>query len=78
MATGIEAMVDLRRMTAEDLAAAHDLSHEQKWPHRIEDWEMMFGLGSGYVAQRGGEIVGTAMSWPYGDDCATLGMVIVS
>lgn len=78
MATGIEAMVDLRRMTAEDLTAAHDLSHEQKWPHRIEDWEMMFGLGSGYVAERDGEIVGTAMSWLYGDDFATLGMVIVS
>jgi GNAT superfamily N-acetyltransferase len=78
MATGIEAMVDLRRMTAEDLAAAHDLSHEQKWPHRIEDWEMMFSLGSGYVAERDGEIVGTAMSWLYGEDTATLGMVIVS
>lgn len=78
MATGIEAMVDLRQMTADDLTAAHDLSHEQKWPHRLEDWEMMFGLGSGYVAELDGEIVGTAMSWLYGDDAATLGMVIVS
>ncbi|WP_176595994.1 MULTISPECIES: GNAT family N-acetyltransferase [Sphingobium] len=83
MATGIEAMVDLRRMTAEDLAAAHDLSHEQKWPHRIEDWEMLFQLGFGYVAERDGpdnrrEVIGTAMAWLYGDDAATLGMVIVS
>jgi GNAT superfamily N-acetyltransferase len=78
MATGIEAMVNLRHMTAEDLAAAHDLSHEQKWPHRIEDWEMMFSLGSGYVAERDGELIGTAMSWLYGEDAATLGMVIVS
>ncbi|WP_340265088.1 GNAT family N-acetyltransferase [Sphingobium mellinum] len=78
MATGIEAMVDLRRMTAEDLPAAHELSQEQKWPHRIEDWEMMLGLGSGYVAESKGEIIGTAMSWSYGDDFATLGMVIVS
>lgn len=78
MATGIEAMVGLRQMNADDLTAAHDLSHEQKWPHRLEDWEMMFGLGSGYVAELDGEIVGTAMSWLYGDDAATLGMVIVS
>ncbi|HJT41728.1 MAG TPA: GNAT family N-acetyltransferase [Sphingobium sp.] len=83
MATGIEAMVDLRRMTAEDLTAAHDLSHEQKWPHRIEDWELLFQLGFGYVAERANadgqpEIIGTAMAWLYGDDAATLGMVIVS
>lgn len=78
MATGIEAMVDLRRMTVDDLAAAHILSSEQKWPHRIEDWEMLFGLGFGYVVERDGEVVGTAMAWLYGDKAATLGMVIVS
>ncbi len=78
MVTGIEATVDLRRMTARDLAAAHDLSREQKWPHRIEDWEMLFQLGSGFVAERDGKVIGTAMSWLYGEDAATLGMVIVS
>lgn len=78
MATGIEAMVDLRRMTVDDLAAAHELSSEQKWPHRIEDWEMLFGLGFGYVVERDGAVVGTAMAWLYGDNAATLGMVIVS
>lgn len=83
MATGIEAMVNLRRMTPEDLAAAHDLSHEQKWPHRIEDWEMLFSLGFGYVAERANpdgqiQIIGTTMAWLYGEDAATLGMVIVS
>lgn len=78
MATGIEAMVDLRRMTVDDLAAAHELSSEQKWPHRIEDWDMLLGLGFGYVATRDGEVIGTAMAWLYGADAATLGMVIVS
>lgn len=78
MATGIEAMVDLRRMTAQDLAAAHDLSSEQKWPHRVEDWEMLLSLGFGYVAERDGEVIGTAMAWLYGTTAATLGMVIVS
>jgi len=78
MATGIEAMVDLRRMTVDDLAAGHALSSEQKWPHRIEDWEMLLSLGLGYVAERDGAVIGTAMAWLYGLDAATLGMVIVS
>jgi GNAT superfamily N-acetyltransferase len=78
MATGIEAMVKLRRMTAADLTAAHDLSSEQKWPHCIEDWEMLLGLGFGYVATRDDVVIGTAMAWLYGEDAATLGMVIVS
>ncbi|MCI4592409.1 GNAT family N-acetyltransferase [Sphingobium sp. BYY-5] len=88
MATGIEAMVTLRRMTVEDLTAAHGLSSEQKWPHRIEDWEMLLSMGFGYVAERDGpdhqkpdhqkEVIGTAMAWLYGTDAATLGMVIVS
>ena len=78
MATGIEVMVELRRMTVDDLPAAHALSSEQKWPHRIEDWDMLLGLGFGYVAQRDGAIIGTAMAWTYGLDAATLGMVIVS
>lgn len=78
MATGTEAMVTLRRMTADDLTAAHALSSEQKWPHRIEDWDMLLNLGFGYVADRDGDVIGTAMAWLYGQDAATLGMVIVS
>ena len=78
MATDIEAMVDLRAMIVDDLPAAHALSSEQKWPHRIEDWDMLLSLGFGYVAERDGEVIGTAMAWLYGTDAATLGMVIVS
>lgn len=78
MATDIEAMVDLRRMTPDDIAAGHELSSEQKWPHRIEDWEMLLSLGFGYVAELDGAVVGTAMAWLYGDEAATLGMVIVA
>lgn len=78
MATGTEAMVAMRRMTPYDLAAAHALSSQQKWPHRIEDWEMLLNLGFGYVVERDGAVIGTAMAWLYGADAATLGMVIVS
>ncbi|MEO8721975.1 MAG: GNAT family N-acetyltransferase [Sphingobium sp.] len=78
MATDMEAVVNLRRMTIDDLTAAQALSAEQKWPHRVEDWEMLFSLGLGYVVECGGEVVGTAMAWLYGEDAATLGMVIIS
>ncbi|EIZ81248.1 GCN5-like N-acetyltransferase [Novosphingobium sp. Rr 2-17] len=78
MATDIEARVTLRRMTVDDLPAAQSLSSGQKWPHRVEDWDMLLGLGFGYVAQTDERIVGTAMAWLYGADAATLGMVIVS
>lgn len=78
MATDTETMEGLRRMTLQDLPAAHALSAEQKWPHRVEDWEILLGLGFGYVVEREGEVVATAMAWLYGDDAATLGSVIVS
>nr|MBA4769403.1 GNAT family N-acetyltransferase [Sphingobium sp.] len=78
MAASIETMVGLRRMTADDLVAAQSLSNAQAWPHRVEDWEILLGLGFGYVAETEGRIVGTAMAWLYGADAATLGMVVVS
>jgi len=77
METTTEAAV-LRDMTPDDLAAAHALSSEAQWPHRLEDWDLMLGVGFGVVAEREGRIVGTIMAWPYGPDAATLGMVIVS
>jgi predicted N-acetyltransferase YhbS len=78
METSADAGLRLREMTRDDLAAAHALSTEAQWPHRIEDWELMLSVGFGVVAERDGEIVGTTMAWPYGADAATLGMVIVS
>lgn len=78
MATGVETMASLRRMTADDLVAAQSLSHARGWPHRVEDWEVLLGLGFGYVAEDEDRIVGTAMAWLYGADAATLGMVVVS
>ncbi|WP_157218564.1 GNAT family N-acetyltransferase [Flavisphingomonas formosensis] len=78
MATGVETMATLRRMTMDDLVAAQSLSHARGWPHRVEDWEILLGLGFGYVAEDEDRIVGTAMAWLYGADAATLGMVVVS
>lgn len=64
-------------MEAADLEAAHGLSAAVHWPHRPTDWQAAFQLGSGIVAERDGEIVGTALSWNWGATHATLGLVIV-
>jgi GNAT superfamily N-acetyltransferase len=65
-------------MTPSDLAGAHALSRQAQWPHRLEDWDFMLRVGLGIVAERDGAIVGTTLAWAYGEDAATLGMVIVS
>lgn len=78
MATDIKARVNTRRMTPDDLVSALALSRDIKWPHRREDWEMLFRLGFGYVAEVDDKVVGTAMTWLYGTDAATLGNVIVA
>jgi GNAT superfamily N-acetyltransferase len=70
--------IQYRRMTAEDLPAAHRLSLSVLWPHRLEDWEFIHALGSGVVAEDASGIIGTMMCWVHGADYASLGMMIVS
>jgi GNAT superfamily N-acetyltransferase len=67
----------LRPMVFEDIAAATDLSEEQLWPHRPEDWELFLDLGEGLVAEQAGQVVGTILGWRFGSDRATIGMVLV-
>lgn len=69
--------VVLRPMTADNLEAAHALSLRVHWPHRLADWQFNSEFGSGVVAERDGELVGTAQSWLWGDAHATIGLVIV-
>jgi AraC-like DNA-binding protein/predicted N-acetyltransferase YhbS len=71
--------MSLRSLQESDLEAAHRLSVAALWPHRLEDWRMFRDLGRGIVACDGsGAIVGTALSWRFGDKAATLGMVLVA
>jgi GNAT superfamily N-acetyltransferase len=65
-------------MTGADIAAATALSREQAWPHREEDWALFLEVGEGIVSERAGRILGTVMAWRYGEDSATVGMVIVA
>lgn len=65
-------------MVRSDIPRAVELSYEQDWPHRIEDWETYLELGEGLVAEQDGRIVGTIMSWRYAPKFATMGMIIVA
>lgn len=62
----------------EHLDPAVRLSRQAGWPHRPEDWRLMLALSEGFVAVDGsGKLAGTILLTPYGDDCATINMVIV-
>lgn len=70
--------IDYRPMLESDLPAAWRLSQAVGWPYRPDDLSFLYRLGSGVVAECGGEIVGTALCWLYGEKHASLGMVIVA
>jgi GNAT superfamily N-acetyltransferase len=66
-----------RELQLADLRGAHALSLAEQWPHRLQDWWAAATLGSGAIVERGGEVVGTGMCWPWEAGHATLGLVIV-
>ena len=70
--------VKYRKFARTDVAAAHRLSLEVGWPHRLEDWRFLQRLGTGYVATDGAGVVGTILTWKHDARHASLGMVIVS
>lgn len=78
MSIDLKSPVVLRAMTRDDLADAIELSLEQAWPHRAEDWELFLELGEGLVATLDDKVVGTIMAWRFGSNYATIGMVIVT
>lgn len=69
--------ITLETMTFAHLRDALELSRYVGWPHRREDWELMQSLSQGVVVQEEGRVVGTILMTPYGDDAATVNMVIV-
>ena len=60
-----------------DIQENRVLAPKPAWPHRLADWEQAFAHARGLVAERDGEIVGTALCWPWGEHHATIGLVIV-
>jgi GNAT superfamily N-acetyltransferase len=64
-------------MAPEHLDGAVELSRQVGWPHRREDWELVQSLSQGVVALEEGRVVATTLMTPFGDDAATINMVIV-
>nr|WP_311740010.1 GNAT family N-acetyltransferase [Bradyrhizobium sp. CB1015] len=60
------------------LEGALKLSQEMTWPYRLEDWNVALQLGTGFVLERAGTVIGTAAWWPYGETHASAGMIIVA
>ena len=70
--------IETRAFGGEHLDGAVRLSREAGWPHRLEDWQVALDVSKGIVAlDETGKVVGTTLITPYGDDCATINMVIV-
>lgn len=70
--------INLVSFTAEHIDGALALSRQAKWPHRAEDWHMGQHLSRGIAAvDEAGRVVGTILMTPYGEECATINMVIV-
>ena len=70
--------VTCRRMNESDLPAAHRLSQGLRWPYRLEDWRFLLRLGTGFVAEEDGAVIGTGLCWKQGDRYGSLGGIIVS
>lgn len=68
----------IRALQADDLPAAHALSTQLGWPHRLEDYQFMLSQGAGVAVERDGVLAGTGMGWRYGADAAALGMIMVA
>ncbi|WP_105404672.1 MULTISPECIES: GNAT family N-acetyltransferase [Neorhizobium] len=70
--------ITLSKLEPRHLKGALNLSQEFSWPYGLEDWEFAASRGEGFVLERGGEVVGTALWWCYGANYATAGMIIVT
>ncbi len=67
-----------RRMTEADLPSAYGLTQAANWAHRLEDWQLLYRVGCGFVAHENGAMVGSGLCWKFGTMHAALGMIVVS
>jgi len=65
-------------LTPEHLPQALALSQALQWPYRLEDWAFALALGRGFAVEIDGRLAGTALWWPYGEQHASTGMIIVA
>lgn len=66
-------------LSVADTEAVTALSQAVGWPHRNEDNALLIRLGQGIIARAPGDEspLGVGMWWPFGEDFARLGMIIV-
>ncbi|WP_417711161.1 GNAT family N-acetyltransferase [Roseibium aggregatum] len=64
-------------MTPAHLDGALALSAQAGWPHRREDWEMGLSVSRGVVGIANDRVIATCLMTPYGEDGATINLVIV-
>ncbi|TGQ68567.1 GNAT family N-acetyltransferase [Mesorhizobium sp. M00.F.Ca.ET.186.01.1.1] len=70
--------IEIRDFGPDHIEGAVALSRQENWPHRPQDWQLALQLSSGVVALGDhGQVTGTILVTPYGDDCAMINMVIV-
>ncbi|MGA1857877.1 GNAT family N-acetyltransferase [Azospirillum sp. 11R-A] len=71
--------IDCAAFEPKHLGDALALSRQAQWPHRLEDWSLLLSLSRGLVAvdAGSGRLVGTVLTTRYGEDAATINMVIV-
>lgn len=69
--------IAIETMTAAHLDDALALSAQAGWPHRREDWEMGLSVSRGLVAVADKRAIATCLMTPYGEDGATINLVIV-
>jgi len=69
--------VTFEPMTAAHVAGATELSCRAHWPHRPEDWELSRSISAAVVGVEQGRVVASIMMTPYGEEVATINMVIV-
>lgn len=72
------AQAALTPLDARHLPDALKLSQEMRWPYRLEDWDFAAATGRGLVLERAGKLIGTGLWWPWGQDHANAGMIIVT
>ena len=70
--------LQVRPLQVADLPQALAQSQALQWPYRLEDWQFALQLGHGIAVEQDGQLVGTALWWPYGENFASAGMIIVA
>ena len=68
----------VRDMREADLPICHEFTQQVKWPHRMSDWQLHFAHGIGSVIEDAdGVVAGCILWWDYGEEYASVGLVVV-